>query len=94
MVPLEVAAPPIQNLGAPKARLAGLETGRRIYTGEHKCAHCHRPRPISNYDREYWSQSIMPRMVKKAGLSEVEERYVMDYILAVCDAVPPPRTGR
>jgi hypothetical protein len=90
MVPLEVAAPPIDKLGAPKARLAALETGRRIYTGAHKCAHCHRPRPINNYDREYWAQSIMPRMSKKAGLSEVEERYLMEYIVAACDAASAP----
>jgi len=88
MVPLDVAAPPVQNLGASPARLAQLETGRLIFTSSHKCARCHRPKPIVDYSPEYWTQSIMPRMAEKAKLSEVEQQYLMAYIMTAHDAIP------
>jgi hypothetical protein len=92
VVPLDVAAPPVENLGASPARVGQLETGRMIFTSSHKCARCHRPKPIVDYSPEYWKQSIMPRMSKKAKLSEVEEQYLMAYILTAHDAIPrrPP----
>lgn len=91
MVPLDVAAPPIANLNVSPARVGQLETGRLIFTSSHKCARCHRPKPIVDYSPEYWTQSIMPRMAKKAKLSEVEEQYLMAYILTAHDAIPRRR---
>jgi hypothetical protein len=92
MVPMDVAAPPVANLGASPARTAQLETGRLIFTSSHKCARCHRPKPIVDYSPAFWTESIMPRMAKKAKLSEVEEKYLMAYILTAHDAIPhrPP----
>jgi len=91
MVPLDVAAPPVANLNVSPARVAPLETGRLIFTSSHKCARCHRPKPIVDYSPEYWQQSIMPRESKKAKLSEVEEQYLMAYILTAHDAIPRRR---
>ncbi|MGO9464532.1 MAG: hypothetical protein ACLQVF_10325 [Isosphaeraceae bacterium] len=93
-VPLDVAAPPVANLGASPARLAQLETGRLIFTISHKCARCHRPKPIVDYSPEYWTQSIMPRMAEKAKLSEVEEKYLMAYILTAHEAIPRRKSTR
>jgi len=87
-VPLDVAAPPVQNLNASPARTSQLETGRLIFTSSHKCARCHRPKPIVDYSPEYWTQSIMPRESKKAKLSDVEEHYVLAYILTAHAAIP------
>jgi hypothetical protein len=94
MVPLDVAAPPVQNLNASPARVAQLETGRLIFTSTHKCARCHRPKPIVDYSPEYWKDSIMPRMSKKAKLSDVEEQYLMAYILTAHDAIPRRRPAQ
>jgi hypothetical protein len=94
MVPLDVAAPPVGNLGASPARVAQLETGRLIFTGSHKCARCHRPKPIIDYSPDYWTQSIMPRMAEKAKLSEVEVQYVLAYILTAHEAIPRRRPAR
>jgi hypothetical protein len=91
MVPLDVAAPRIANLNPSPARVASLETGRLIFTSSHKCARCHRPKMIVDYTTEQWKQSIMPRMSKKANLSEVEEQYLMAYILTAHDAIPRRR---
>src|SRR5262249_53428526 len=91
MVPLDVAAPPAANLGASPARVPQLETGRLIFTSSHKCARCHRPKPIVDYTPERWKREILPRMAKKAKLSEVEEQYLMAYILTAHDAIPRPR---
>jgi hypothetical protein len=94
MVPLDVAAPPVENLGASPARVAQLETGRLIFTSSHKCARCHRPKAIVDYSPDYWTQSIMPRMSRKAKLSEVEEQYLMAYILTAHEAIPRRKPTR
>jgi hypothetical protein len=94
MVPLDVAAPPVANLGASPARTAQLETGRLIFTGSRKCARCHRPKPIVDYSPQYWTESIMPRMAKKAKLSDVEQQYLMAYIMTAHEAIPRRRPTR
>lgn len=94
MVPLDVAAPPVANLNASPARTAALETGRLIFTGSHKCARCHRPKPIVDYTLDYWKDSVLPRMAKKANLSEVEEQYLMAYIQTAHNAIPARRPKR
>ncbi len=94
MVPLDVAAPPVANLNASPARVAQLETGRLIFTSSHKCARCHRPKLIVDYSPEYWKESIMPRMAKKARLSDVEEQYLMAYILTAHEAIPRRKSTR
>jgi hypothetical protein len=93
IVPLDVAAPPIQNLNAAPARTSQLETGRFIFTSSHKCARCHRPKPIVDYSTDYWAQ-IMPRESKRAKLTEVEEQYVLAYILTAHAAIPKRPSSR
>jgi hypothetical protein len=80
-VPVELAAPEVRRLDAPVARLGELETGRVIYTSHQKCARCHRPKPVTDHTAADWSETILPRMAKKAKLSDLETRYVLNYIL-------------
>ncbi|HKI20683.1 MAG TPA: hypothetical protein VKA15_22525 [Isosphaeraceae bacterium] len=80
-VPVEVAAPEVERLHAPVARVGELETGRVIYTSRQKCAHCHRPKPVTDHTAAEWSETILPRMAKKAKLSDLERQYVLNYIL-------------
>jgi hypothetical protein len=81
-VPVEVAAPTIDRLAIPAVRLARAEAGRAIYTSAQKCARCHKPKPVSDYTADDWSNSILPRMSKKAKLNDAERRDVFEYVLA------------
>ena len=80
-VPVELAAPEVERLNAPVARVGELETGRVIYTSRQKCAHCHRPKPVTDHTAAEWSETILPREAKKAKLSDLERQYVLNYIL-------------
>jgi hypothetical protein len=80
-VPVELAAPEVERLHAPVARVGELETGRVIYTSRQKCAHCHRPKPVTDHTAVEWSETILPREAKKAKLSDLERQYVLNYIL-------------
>jgi mono/diheme cytochrome c family protein len=80
-VPVELAAPEVQRLNAPIARVGELETGRVIYTSRQKCARCHQPKRVTDHTAADWSETILPRMAKKAKLSDLERQYVLNYIL-------------
>jgi hypothetical protein len=81
-VPVEVAAPTTDKLAIPPGRLARVEAGRAIYTGAQKCARCHKPKPVSDYSFDEWSSSILPRMSKRAKLTDAQRQDVLDYVLA------------
>ena len=81
-VPVEVAAPTTDRLAIPPGQRARVEAGHAIYTGAQKCARCHRPRPVSDYTADEWSDSILPRMSRKAKLTDVERQDVLEYVLA------------
>jgi hypothetical protein len=80
-VAVELAAPEVARLNPPVARIGELESGRLIYTGRQKCARCHRPKPVTDHTAAEWSETILPRMAKKAKLSDLERKYVLNYIL-------------
>ncbi len=76
-VPVNVAAP------VPPAELVGdssLASGRKIYVSMLKCAMCHRPKPVSDYSVETWTEDILPRMSKKARLSQQQYADVLAYV--------------
>ncbi len=76
-VPANIAAP------IPPAELAGdssLASGRKIYVSMLKCAMCHRPKPVSDYSVETWTEDILPRMSKKARLSQQQYADVLAYV--------------
>ncbi|MBV8232288.1 MAG: cytochrome c [Planctomycetaceae bacterium] len=81
-VPVEVAAPTTDRLAVAPERVARVEAGRAIYTGPQKCARCHKPKPVSKYTADEWSNSILPRMSRKAKLTDVERQDVLNNILA------------
>jgi mono/diheme cytochrome c family protein len=81
-VPVEVAAPTTDKLAIPPGQLARVEAGRAIYTGTQKCARCHKPKPVSDHTADEWSNSILPRMSRKAKLTDVERQDVLEYVLA------------
>jgi hypothetical protein len=80
-VPVELAAPGVERLHAPIARVGELETGRVIYTSRQKCARCHSPKPVTDHTAAEWSETILPRMAKRAKLSDLERQYVLNYII-------------
>jgi hypothetical protein len=80
-MPVELAAPEVPRLNAPVARVGELETGRVIYTSRQKCARCHWPKPVTDHTAAEWSETILPRMAKRAKLSDLERKYVLQYIL-------------
>lgn len=59
---------------------SSLASGRKVYLSMLKCAMCHRPKPVSNYSAETWSEDILPRMSKKARLSPQQYADVLAYV--------------
>jgi hypothetical protein len=84
-VPVDVAAPTVKRLEAPPSKVAQLETGRTIYTSEHKCARCHRPKSVVEHTPSEWTEQILPRMAQKAKLSALEREYLTAYVLAASE---------
>ena len=82
-VPVEQAAPLTERLGVPADQVAHIEAGRAIYTDSGKCARCHRPKPIQDHSAQEWTESILPRMARKAKLSTDEKQNLREYVLAV-----------
>ncbi len=80
-VPIELAAPEVERLNAPVARVKELEAGRVLYTSRQKCARCHRPKTVTEFTAAAWADKILPRMAKKAKLTDIERQYVLQYIL-------------
>jgi len=92
-VPVQVAAPPVERLSAPREQAARLETGRAIYLSS--CTKCHQAKAIYAYTAENWSGKIIPKMAKKAQLQPEETEMLRAYVLAaragsVAAAMNPP----
>lgn len=87
-VPVEVAAPRPQ--AADVAQAPRLASGRAIYVAADKCASCHRPKPVYEYSAFVWSEKIMPRMGKKAKLTQTEYDDVLAYVTSPAGQSPPP----
>lgn len=79
-VPTKIAAPlPPESV----SDQSSLATGRKIYVSLLKCALCHRPKPVSDYSAQTWSEDILPRMSKKAKLSAQEYADVLSYVTSM-----------
>jgi mono/diheme cytochrome c family protein len=89
-VPVETAAPRTERIGVPQDQIARLEAGRTIYTDREKCARCHKPKPVADHNAEEWTNSILPKMAKKAKLSSSEYDEVLAYVLAARTVSPEP----
>ena len=81
-VPVNQAAPPVSQLGAPDETHAALwEAGRAIYVGG--CASCHKPKPIQDFAIDDWNGKIIPRMAVKAKLTVDQTQSLAEYVMAV-----------
>lgn len=86
-IPTKVAAPlPLQGLGDGTSR---VEKGRSTYVSFLKCAMCHRPKAVYDYDVETWREDILPRMSKKARLSPEQYADVLAYVTSEIAQTPP-----
>ena len=77
-IPADIAAPkpPASSVGAKST----VEKGRAIYVSYFKCAMCHRPKPVYDYDPETWRDEILPSMAKKARLKPDDYTAVLAYV--------------
>lgn len=77
-VPMHIAAPkPVASYTGQKSQ---AEIGRGVYVSMFKCAKCHRPKPVYDYDPETWESDILPRMGEKAKLKPEEYAAVLEYV--------------
>ncbi|MFK7768331.1 MAG: hypothetical protein AB8B55_14000 [Mariniblastus sp.] len=77
-MPVHVAAPkPVASYTGEKSQ---LEKGRAIYVSFLRCAKCHRPKPVYDYDPETWRHDILPRMAVKAKLKPDDYSAVLEYV--------------
>ena len=80
--PVNRAAPPVSQLGAPDETFANQwEAGRAIYIGE--CASCHKPKPIQEFAIDEWKEKIIPGMSLKAKLGPAQTQSLVEYVMAV-----------
>ena len=80
--PVNQAAPPVSQLGAPDETYASdWESGRVIYVGG--CASCHKPKPIQEFAIDEWKDKIIPRMSVKAKLTPEQTHSLAEYVMAV-----------
>ncbi len=79
-VPQDLAAPPVERLNPTRAQAGRLEEGRAIYLTT--CTKCHKPKPIDDFSAEKWTTSILPKMAKKAKLTDQELDMLRAYVLA------------
>lgn len=77
-LPTEIAAPLPQ--AADPADLHELERGRAIYVSSRKCARCHSPKPVYDFSPSAWREDILPRMARKARLSQAEYSDALAYV--------------
>lgn len=77
-IPTNMAAPvPLKSHSGGKSQ---LEKGRSAYVSFMKCAMCHRPKPVYDYDPDTWKTDILPRMSGKARLNSEEYAAVLAYV--------------
>ena len=55
--------------------------GRSVFTSN--CAQCHALPSIGNYSLSQWTNSIIPSMASKAGLSSSDKSDLQNYITSV-----------
>ena len=70
---------PVAGLGELQSQ---LDRGRATYVGITKCNMCHRPKPVGDYTSQQWTEDILPKMSKKARLSDSEYRDLQAYVLS------------
>ena len=73
-----------ERTGLPLARLA---EGRRLTLN--RCGSCHRPLMPAELSAARWTEELA-EMGERAKLSDEDERLVLDYLLGMRDAPPPP----
>ena len=79
-VPAKIAAPfPPSNTEGHSS----LASGRKIYVSLTKCALCHRPKRVSDYTVQTWTDDILPRMSKRARLNPQQYADVLAYVTSV-----------
>ncbi|XZE56357.1 hypothetical protein SH139x_002463 [Planctomycetaceae bacterium SH139] len=78
VVPMDIAAP--KPLASHNGQKSQTEVGRGVYVSMLKCAMCHRPKPVYDYDPATWESDILPRMAKKARLKPAEYAAVLEYV--------------
>jgi hypothetical protein len=66
------------------SNVSSADAGRSIFSNS--CNDCHTLPTISNYSSSDWTQSIIPSMSSKAGLSSTERQELTDYVLSVLGA--------
>ena len=79
-VALEDAAPYVVPTAGSRVSAESVESGRAVYVSETKCAHCHSPKPVYDHTPQEWAKNILPRMGKKAKLSQEEYDDVLAYV--------------
>lgn len=68
------------------ANLSPVDNGRAIYTST--CTHCHAAKTVSNYSLADWTNTILPDMASRAGLSSAQEQDVLAYVQSVLGNTP------
>ncbi|MCE9605514.1 MAG: hypothetical protein K8U03_11520 [Planctomycetia bacterium] len=68
------------------SNLRPVDSGRAIYTST--CTHCHSAKTISNYSLSDWTNTILPDMAGRAGLSTTQSQDVLAYVQSVLNATP------
>jgi cytochrome c5 len=57
-----------------------LQQGQSIFSSS--CARCHDLPEPKKYDRERWTDDILPDMFKKASLDSAQQRLVKGYVIS------------
>jgi hypothetical protein len=63
------------------SNLSSTGSGRSILTGQ--CTACHAQPSIGSYSASQWTQSIIPSMSAKAGLTSDQTQALQNYVLSV-----------
>lgn len=80
VVPTKIAAP----IPSPdRIEHSSLMAGRKVYVSLLKCAMCHRPKSVSDYSAQTWTDDILPKMSKKAKLTPQQYADVLAYVTSI-----------
>ena len=69
----------------PGVRAADLEQGRSLYAA--RCARCHALYAPAEYPADHWETAVH-EMRERAGLSEAEERSIVQYLVSLSSRTP------
>jgi cytochrome c5 len=75
----------------PGVRTADLEHGRSLYAS--RCARCHALYEPAAYPAAHWEGAVR-EMRTRAGLSELEERYIIQYLVSVSSRNAEPTAAK